>query len=110
MDQRNRGPRVRARVARRGAPRKATSAARALPNAFDVPGLLGRFSDALSLLAVVQRSLAMQEFAGVGDEEVSLRRAIDELKAVYEELDSASPGLQSAAAARLAAREPDDYK
>jgi len=52
--------------------------------------LLGRFSDALSLIAVVQRSLSSQESARIGDEEVALGRAIDELKAVYNELDAST--------------------
>lgn len=63
----------------------------------DLPDILGRFSDALSMLSVVSRSLAARDFAGTGDEEIALRRAIDELKAVYNELDAAAARIGSAA-------------
>ncbi len=110
MDQRNRSRRARADSAGRDAPRTKRSKKRSAAAAPDLPAILGRFSDALSLLAVVQRSLSLQEFSGVGDEEITLRRALEELKAVYDDLDSAAPRLQPAAAVRLAAIEADDYK
>ena len=73
--------------------RSAAATARATPSLND---LLGRFSDALSLVTVVQRSLSAQESARIGDEEVALGHAIDELKAVYDALDASTPLLQSA--------------
>jgi hypothetical protein len=110
MDQRKRSRRARGGSAKRGAPRTKRSKRRSAPDAPDVPAILGRFSDALSLLAVVQRSLSLQELSGVGDEEITLRRAIEELKAVYDELDSAAPRLRPAAAVRPGAAEADDHE
>lgn len=52
--------------------------------------LLGRFSDALSLLAVAHGSLSAKEFSGTGDEEVAIRHALAALKGIYSELDRAS--------------------
>lgn len=55
------------------------------------PGdLLGRFSDALSILAVAQGSLAAKEISGTGDEEVVLRQALCALRTIYSEFDRAS--------------------
>jgi hypothetical protein len=51
--------------------------------------LLGELSDAISVVAVVQRSLASQEIVGVGDEEVALRHALVMLRAAYTGLDTA---------------------
>jgi hypothetical protein len=76
----------------------------------DLGDILGRFSDALSMIAVVHRSLSAQEFAGTGDEEVTLRQAISALQAVYNELDAAAALIRSDAATRLAAAHRDDYK
>lgn len=58
--------------------------ARASSESADV---LGRFSDALSLLSVAQNSLSAREIPGTGDEVVALRHATDALKCVYDELD-----------------------
>lgn len=57
-------------------------------------GVLGRFSDALSLLNVAQNSLSAKEIPGTGDDVVAIRHAADALKCVYDELDrpSVSPG------------------
>jgi hypothetical protein len=110
MDKRNRGRRTRTGTAKRGAPRAAASAKRSRDELPDLASILGRFSDALSLLAVAHRSLSVQEFAGVGDEEITLRRVIDELKAVYDEIDAAVPLLGSTAAVHLEASDSDDYK
>ena len=41
----------------------------------DLTALLGELSDAISVVTVVDRSLAAQELAGAGDEEVTLRYA-----------------------------------
>lgn len=109
MDQRKRRRRTRAGAAKRGSLLEGKAKKRPAEDLPNLPAILGRFSDALSLLAVVHRSLSLQEFAGVGDEEITLRRAIDELKAVYDELDSAVPRLQPAAL-RLATTASDDYK
>jgi len=51
--------------------------------------LLGDLSDAISLVTVVHRSLAAQEAAGAGDEEVALRHALGLLRATYSGLDMA---------------------
>ncbi|GEM_PF-2770095 len=109
MAQRNLNRRAGTVAAKRGAQQHKSK--RQTPGeAPDMTEVLGRFSDALSLLAVVQRSLSMQEFSGIGDEELTLRRAIDDLKSVYDEIDSAIPHLESAAAVRLAPSDDDDYK
>ena len=49
--------------------------------------LLGELSDAISLVTVVHRSLAAQEGAGAGDEEVALRHELGLLTAAYSGLD-----------------------
>lgn len=54
--------------------------------------LLGRFSDAISLLTVVHEALAAKELRGVGDHEVALRIGLDGLRVVYDEFDAASGG------------------
>jgi hypothetical protein len=58
--------------------------------------LLGRFSDALSLLAVAHGSLSAKELRGTGDEEVAIRHAIEALKGIYSELDRASISMAHA--------------
>lgn len=108
MDQRNRSRRARAGAMKRGTLRAAKSGKRSAADLPDLPSILGRFSDALSVLAVVQRSLSLHEFAGVGDEEITLRRVIDELKAVYDDIDSTVPLLRPTAAASSEAPEPDE--
>ncbi len=57
----------------------------------DLSSILGDFSDAISVVTVVQRSLAAQELAGAGDEEVTLRHALILLRTVYDRLDRAFP-------------------
>jgi hypothetical protein len=108
MDQRNRSRRARAGAMKRGTRRAAKSAKQSAADLPDLSSILGRFSDALSVLAVVQRSLSLHEFAGVGDEEITLRRVIDELKAVYDDIDSTVPLLRAAGAARPEVSEPDE--
>ena len=54
--------------------------------------LLGQLSDAMSLITVVHRSLMTHESAGVGDEEVALRHALELLHAAYSALDQAPAG------------------
>ncbi len=111
MDQRNPGRRVRqSRHAGGNGPQKSTSTLTHAHGVPDLQAILGRFSDALSMIAVVYRSLSAQESSGAGDEEVALRHAIDELKAVYNELDAAAGLIRSAAATHLAVRPRDDYK
>lgn len=93
-----RGP----RSLRNGSSRSRTSPAsrpRALP---DLDDLLGRFSDALSLATVVRRSLSTQESAPIADEEVALARAIEALKAVYNELDATRAVFRTTTVDRLA--------
>lgn len=51
--------------------------------------LLGELSDAISLVAVVHRSLASCDAAGIGDDEVALRYALNLLRAAYTALDLA---------------------
>ncbi len=99
MDQGNRGQRAR-RSRRAGAEGSQTTARGAARrnDGPDLQGILGRFSDALSLIAVVHRSLCARESAGTGDEELALGRAVDELKAVYNELDAAAVLIRSSAA------------
>jgi hypothetical protein len=98
MDQRNRGQRARRNHhAGEEGPRSPSRAARTHDTP-DLQNILGRFSDALSMMAVVQRSLSARESDGIGDEEVALRHAIEELKAVYNELDAASVLIRSGAA------------
>lgn len=94
MEKRNPSRRARAGAAKRGGSPKAKSHERSARPVPDLHEILGRFSDVLSVLAVVQRSLALQEYSGIGDEELTLRRAIDELKSVYNELDTATLRLQ----------------
>ena len=60
-----------------------------LGNSTMIGAALGRFADALSITVVCQRSLAANESAAVGDEEVTLREAIRLLRLVYAELDNA---------------------
>lgn len=64
--------------------RRRAEGARPSPEAADV---LGRFSDALSLLNVVQNSLSAKEISGTGDEVVAIRYTSDALKCIYNELD-----------------------
>lgn len=51
--------------------------------------LLGELSDAISLVTVVHRSLASRDAAGVGDDEVALRYALNLLRAAHTGLDLA---------------------
>jgi len=67
--------------------RRRAGGARPSPELTDV---LGRFSDALSLLNVAQNSLSAREISGTGDEVVAIRHASDALKDVYNELDRPS--------------------
>lgn len=67
-----------------GRSRRRTAGARAGTESADV---LGRFSDALSLLNVAQNSLSTKEIPGTGDEVVAIRHAADALKVVYDNLD-----------------------
>ena len=97
MDQRNRARRARRGGASEEGPRSPAPAARTHAPA-DLHTILGRFSDALSMMAVVQRSLSARESAGIGDEEVALRHAVEELKAVYNELDAAAILIRSGTA------------
>ena len=64
--------------------RRRARGARAAPEGADV---LGRVSDALSLLNVAQNSLSAKEIFGTGDEVVAIRDAADALKRIYNELD-----------------------
>ncbi len=57
----------------------------------DLTALLGELSDAISVVTVVDRSLAAQELAGAGDEEVTLRYALSLLRTVYGRLDRVIP-------------------
>lgn len=61
------------------------------PDAPDLTALLGDLSDAISVVTVVDRSLAAQELPGAGDEEVTLRHALTLLRTVYDQLDRAIP-------------------
>jgi hypothetical protein len=60
----------------------------------DLPAILCRFSDAIALLQVTQRSLVAQEIAG--DEDVALRTGIAFLNSAYTELDVAIAALAQA--------------
>ena len=53
----------------------------------DLCSLLGGISDAISVVTVVQRSLAALEIAAVGDEETALRYALTLLRTTYSTLD-----------------------
>lgn len=55
--------------------------------------IMGRFTEALSLIIVCHRSLAAQSSADVGDEEETLRQSIRLLKNVYNEIDLASMAM-----------------
>lgn len=81
------------RSGRFGRSRRGAKGARAAPATADV---LGRFSDALSLLSVAQNSLSAKEISGSGDVVVALRHAADALQCVYDELDKppGSPGTR----------------
>ena len=56
----------------------------------DLCTLLGELSDAISVVTVVQRSLAALEIAAVGDEEAALRYALTSLRTAHSALDMAS--------------------
>ena len=64
--------------------RRRAAGSRVSPKAAEI---LGRFSDALSLLNVAQNSLSAKEIAGTGDELVAIRHASHVLKCVYGDLD-----------------------
>ncbi len=51
---------------------------------------LGRFSDALAVIAVAECSLASKELRGTADEVVTLRHGLSLLRAAYSGLDLAS--------------------
>ena len=53
----------------------------------EAAGVLGRFSDALSLLNVAQDALSAKEISGTADELVAIRCASDDLKRIYNEID-----------------------
>ena len=53
----------------------------------DLCSLLGELSDAISVVTVVQRSLAALEIAAVDDEETALRYALTLLRTTYSTLD-----------------------
>jgi hypothetical protein len=61
--------------------------------------ILGRFSDALSLLKVAQNSLSAKEIPGTGDELVAIRHASQVFEDVYTDLDHpvSSPVRRSSA-------------
>ena len=63
------------------------SRAAATPSEPDLFTLLGDLSDAISVVTVVQRSLAALEIAAVGDEETVLRYALTLLRTTYSTLD-----------------------
>jgi hypothetical protein len=73
--------------------RRRAEGARAAPEGADV---LGRVSDALSLLNVAQNSLPAKEISGTSDEVVALRYASDALRRIYSEIDRRpkSPGTE----------------
>jgi hypothetical protein len=71
------------------APRSPQSAFASHP---DLTTLLGDLSDAISVVTVVDRSLAGQELTGAGDEEVTLRHTLALLRSVYDRLDRAISG------------------
>ena len=71
----------------RGPQRKATSDD---PARTTLSTLLGEFSDAISLVTVVHRSLAAREEHPAGDEEVTLGLALRLLRSAYDRLDVAS--------------------
>ena len=68
--------------------RKAASPTK--PISPDLLAIMEHFSQALSLVIVCHRSLAVQPSVVVGDEEETLRRAIRLLKDVFNEIDLAS--------------------
>ena len=64
------------------------------PSAPKKDDFLSLFSDALSVIAVAQWSLASKELRGTGDEVVALRYALSLLQAAYSGLDLASGQLR----------------
>jgi hypothetical protein len=73
-----------------GLPREETAAPQ-VPAPQGPQGLLGRFREAKAWVAVCRRSLAAQELAEAGDEEVGLEHAIRQLQRVYDALDALCP-------------------
>ena len=61
--------------------------------------ILGDFSDAISVMTIVVRSLEAQEIATVGDEAVALRCALKMLLGAYVEFDTFISQLPSECAA-----------
>ena len=59
----------------------------------DLYALLGEFSDVVSLLTIVLRSLEVQGVASVGDEAVALRHALQLLRAACRVFDEFISGL-----------------
>lgn len=110
MDQRTSHRRARQSRASKNGPPAAPDPQRPRGGRPDLQQILGRFSDALSMISVVQRSLSSQEFTGIGDEEVALRHALDALKSVYNALDEAAALILSDDGTSLAVTLEDDYK
>lgn len=63
----------------------------------DLNSLLGRFCDALALMAVACRSLEARELHATAQEALVLRAGLVRLDAVYNELDAADQQLRKAA-------------
>ena len=82
------------RRARPGRIEPVRRARRDSPSAPKEDHFLGLFSDALSVIAVAQWSLASKELRGTGDEVVALRYALSLLQAAYSGLDLASGQLR----------------
>lgn len=70
-----------------GRARRSRRCAEGARPSLEAAGVLGRFSDALSLLNVAQNSLCAKEISGTGDEVVAIRYASDTLKRIYDEMD-----------------------
>lgn len=73
---------------------EAVEVSRQAPDRPDLLPLLGDLSDAISVVAVVHRSLEAKEIAEAGDEEVALRHGLGLLRAAYTALDMASLRLR----------------
>ena len=97
-DQKARAELARGRLKGEATRRKPTKEATADPHVASEPtdllAVLGSLSDAISVVTVVHHSLAGQEIAGVGDEEVTLRYALTLLQSAYSALDATSCRLR----------------